>query len=281
MKLLFAAAFTLISSNTWAFPRAPFNALEMGPLKNLQTADYNFEGIVKLSNCSGSLVIFSGQPTSSKAWVMTNGHCIEKPGGFLSPGEVWVNRPMARTMKIFDSQMKLHPIKSTKIIYATMTNTDVAFYELSESYDSIEAKTGVRPLHLDANRPTQFDNIEIISGYWDRGWSCSIDSFIFKLKEASWTWTDSIRYTATCDTMGGTSGSPIIAKGERRVVGVNNTSNESGQQCTLNNPCEVSEDGTARAFKDVRYGQQTYNVYTCLAPDFTLDLTLPGCELPR
>jgi hypothetical protein len=162
-----------------------------------------------------------------------------------------------------------------------MTNTDVSFYELDKTYAQIYAATKVSPFTLDSLRPSLAQPIEIISGYWDRGYSCEIDNFVFKMKEGQWTWTDSIRYTSGCDTIGGTSGSPLIAKGEKRVIGINNTSNEDGQKCTVNNPCEVSASGDISAEKGIRYGQQTYNVYTCLTPDFKFDLTLAGCDLPK
>lgn len=284
MKALFVMALALISTATFAIPVAPFDALAVKNLKarDLSRAEaYDFEGIVKLSNCSGSLVMFSGMPFTAKAVVMTNGHCIQKPGGYLNPGEVWINRPIVRDMKLFDKSMKLFPIKTTKILYATMTNTDVAFYELDKSYAEIMTATKVRPFFLDSFRPSIAQPIEIISGYWDRGYSCEIDNFVFKIKEGQWTWNDSIRYTAGCDTIGGTSGSPLIAKGEKRVIGINNTSNESGEQCTLNNPCEVSANGDVNYQQGVRYGQQTFNVYTCLTPDFQFDLTRSTCDLPK
>ena len=284
MKTLFVLALALASSMTWAFPEAPFNALEKSHLKSLpsmEAAGYDFEGIVKLSNCSGSLVAFNGQSVHSKAIVMTNGHCISAPGGFLKPGEVWTNRSAPRKMKIFDSKMKLHNINATKILYATMTNTDMAYYELNETYNEILNRTKVRPFLLDTVRPLTGISIDIISGYWDRGYSCEIDGFVFAMKEDAWTFTDSVRYTKGCDTIGGTSGSPIIARGERLVVAINNTSNESGRRCTMNNPCEIDEAGQITVRKGVRYGQQTYQTYSCLTPDFRIDVNLPGCELPR
>ncbi|MCM2351302.1 MAG: serine protease [Bacteriovoracaceae bacterium] len=284
MKTLLVLVLALASTATWAFPVAPFNALEQKNLKSFHTLDargYDFEGIVKLSNCSGSLVAFNGQPLTSKAIVMTNGHCISVPGGFLKPGEVWSNRSAPRSMKLYDKNMKLHTIKATKILYATMTNTDVAFYELEESFNEIYARTAVRPFLLDSVRPLAGISIDIISGYWDRGYSCEIDGFVFAMREDAWTFKDSIRYTEGCDTIGGTSGSPIIARGERRVVAINNTSNESGRRCTMNNPCEVDEQGEVTVRKGVRYGQQTYNTYTCLTPDFKIELGRTGCELPR
>lgn len=282
MKALATIALTLISATAFALPRAPHDALKVNLKSNpVLSAEYDFEGIVKLSNCSGSIVQFAGQPDTAKAVVMTNGHCIQKPGGYLNPGEVWVNRPISRAMKVFDSKMKLFPINATKILYATMTNTDIAFYELAETYADIESRFNVRPFELDTNRPVVGTSLELISGYWDRGWTCDIDGFVFKIKEGAWTFTDSIRYTPSCDTMGGTSGSPLIARGTKTVIGINNTSNESGETCTLNNPCEVDEAGNVVATKGVRYGQQSYNVYTCLTPDFRFELSRRGCTLPK
>lgn len=281
MKALLALIFAVSATSAFAFPEAPFNALERSNLKSITSFDYDFEGIVKLSNCSGSLVAFNGQPLTAKAIVMTNGHCVQKPGGYLNPGEVWVDKTLSRAMKLYDRDFKLHNIQATKILYATMTNTDVAFYELTESFQEIYARTNVRPYLLDSVRPLQGISIDIISGYWDRGYSCEIDGFVFNIREGDWTFTDSIRYTKTCDTIGGTSGSPIILRGSRKVIAINNTSNESGGRCTLNNPCEVSEQGDVEVRKGTRYGQQTYNVYSCLTPSFAFNLNRQGCTLPR
>ncbi len=284
MKILISAVLALVSVNAFAFPQAPFDALthtNNKKMNSLEALNYDFEGIIKLSNCSGSLIAFNGQPLSSKAIVMTNGHCIQKPGGFLNPGEVWVNRPISRTMRVFDKNMKLTNVQATKILYATMTDTDVAFYELSETYSQIFEKANVRPFLLDTERPRAGTSIDIISGYWDRGYSCDIDAFVYKIREGAWTFTDSIRYTPECDTIGGTSGSPIIERGERKVIAINNTSNESGERCTLNNPCEVDEAGGVIVRQGIRYGQQTFNVYSCLTPAFQIDLSVNGCMLPK
>jgi V8-like Glu-specific endopeptidase len=93
--------------------------------------------------------------------------------------------------------------------------------------------------------------------------------------------TDSIRYTDECATVGGTSGSPIIARGTRSVIAINNTANENGKSCAVNNPCEITQDGKVTVLKDKKYGQQTYNIYSCLRPDFNIDLSIAGCVLPK
>lgn len=273
-------------SSAFAFPEAPVNDLAFRPSdssKSIVNQDYGFEGIVKLSNCSGSLIQFEGQRDDSKAIVLTNGHCVPKGffGGMLQPGEIISNKKVSRDMKIFKDKNTLLPISAVKVIYATMTNTDIALYELSETYLQIKARTNVRPFLLASERPLEATPIEIVSGYWERGYSCGIDVFVDTLKEAGWIFKDSIRYTSGCDTVGGTSGSPIIAEGTREVIAINNTANESGQKCTLNNPCEVNQGGTISAVKGFRYGQQTYQIYTCLNETLKFELGLEGCELQK
>ncbi len=275
-----------VSVNAFAFPEAPVNDLNFRPsliFKNLQTDTYDFEGIVKLNNCSGSLIKLEGQSNDAMAIVMTNGHCVPRGlfGGFLKPGEVWSNKAVNRRMKIFKDAETLFNITATKIIYATMTDTDMALYELDETYNEIMKRTGVTALSLSSQRPVAGTNIEIISGYWERGYSCAIDGFVYSLLEADWTFTDSIRYTKGCDTIGGTSGSPIIATATREVIAINNTSNVSGERCTMNNPCEVDSAGNYFVQKGLRYGQQTYDVYSCLTAQKELSLEVPGCNLPK
>lgn len=285
MKLI-ALLFSLtVATSAYAIPKAPFDALKaIRPIQfDANQTNYDFEGIVKLSNCSGSLIKFSGQPMTSKALVLTNGHCFSNGpfGGMLKPGEVVINSASKRAMKIYDKQMKLFPITASKVIYAAMTGTDVTIYELTQTYEDILKKYKIASFDLDTVRPTLGTDIEIVSGYWDRGYSCAIDAFIFTLKEGDWSFKDSIRYTDGCDTIGGTSGSPIIAKGTRSVIAINNTANEDGKKCAVNNPCEVSEDGKITVLKDKKYGQQTYNFYSCLTPDFSIDLTKAGCTLAK
>ncbi|MCB0421467.1 MAG: trypsin-like peptidase domain-containing protein [Bdellovibrionales bacterium] len=265
-----------------AFPVAPFDALnEEHPLpESLFFAPYDFEGIVKLSNCSGALVRYAGQPDSAKALVLTNGHCV-KSYGFLQPGEVWVNRPSQRRMKVANSERNFISIQATKVLFATMTTTDAALYELKESFQELESK-GIRALYIDSNRPQLGQEIEIISGYWERGYACHIDGFVFELRESSWSFFDSIRYSPQgCEVIGGTSGSPILEKHSRSIIGVNNTGNQDGSRCQMNNPCEVDREGRVTVQKGINYGQQTYLFYECLTVDFKLDLNIPGCQLPQ
>ncbi|MDA8791920.1 serine protease [Bacteriovoracaceae bacterium] len=284
MKLFILSLLSLSFATAYSLPTAPFNALEydvsaMKTFNANEKFNYDFEGIVKLSNCSGAVIIFSGQPKTSNAYVLTNGHCLG--GGFLKPNEARKNVKSNRKMKVADKDMKFFNITAQSLMYATMTGTDAALYELKETYEDLE-KMGIRAFEMMPSRSTVGTKMDVVSGYWERGYRCSIDNFIFKLKEAKWSWNDSIRYSKPgCETIGGTSGSPIIETGTRKVIGVNNTSNERGRKCTLNNPCEVDSAGKVTVMKKYSYGQQVHQFYGCLTADFKIDTAVKGCVLTK
>lgn len=267
-----------ISNQAVAFPLPQYQMSQV-ELPSTFTNDYDFEGIVALSNCSGSLVRFKQSLSTDKAWILTNGHCHE---GFVRPGLAIYKKPSSRYFTLLNSKAQaMGRVYASELTYATMTGTDMALYRLRESYDEIRAQFAVNPLTIEPGAPQLSEEIEIISGYWKRGFTCSIENFIFELREDKWTFADSIRYSRPgCETIGGTSGAPILKKGTRTVVGVNNTGNESGWKCTMNNPCEVDQYGQITFVKGYSYGQQTYWIYSCLNFERDIDLNLVGCQLP-
>lgn len=281
MFKLLALALAMTMSSAFALPVGPTRALEKMNLKSFNN-QYDFEGIVKLSNCSGALIKFDGAPETNKAVIMTNGHCADLPGGvFIAPGEVLANKKVRRTVAIFDRNFKLHRVTTTQFLFATMTDTDVAIYELELTYKQIKDQFDIDPFSLSSKHPKTNTEMMIVSGYWDRGWDCKIEAFIPTVKEDAYVWVDSIRYDDKCDTTHGTSGSPIIERNTRTVIGINNTGNDDGERCTMNNPCEVSTDGTITVRQGISYGQQTYTMYSCLNSKFAFDFKKPGCKLPK
>lgn len=239
------AFMTLIAGQTaQAFPLTstkPILASHISPL--FTAAQYDFEGIVALSNCSGSVIRLETSKDNDKAMVLTNGHCLEL--GMPRPGQVHVNRPSNRTFRLLNKNAQgVATLTATKIMYSAMTKTDMTIYQLAETYADIKAATGLNPLTLSSRPPQIGENIEVLSGYWKRGYSCAVEAIIPKLQEGNWVCEESIRYSRPgCEVIGGTSGSPIVLAGSRTVVGVNNTGNEDGSMCTMNNPCEISETG--------------------------------------
>ncbi len=233
-----------------------------------------------LSNCSGSVVRLPGSAAGDPALVLTNGHCLET--GMPAAGQVIVNQASSRTFTLLSASAgRLATLRATKVVYSTMTDTDVTLYQLNTTYASITSRYGIAPLTIAASHPVQGAPIKVVSGYWKKIYSCSVDGFAYRLKEGEWTWKDSVRYTSSCDTIGGTSGSPVISTATGEVVAVNNTGNESGETCTVNNPCEVDQNGVVTVRQGINYAEETYGIPACFAPGNRLDLTLAGCTLPR
>ncbi|MGW3041802.1 trypsin-like serine peptidase [Kitasatospora sp. NPDC001159] len=263
---------------TGAVPAQAVGAVTTRAARPLDAVD--FSGTVALSNCSGSLVRMPGSTGSDPGLVLTNGHCLET--GMPGPGQVIVDQPSSRTFTLLDgSAGEVATLTATKVVYSAMTDTDVTIYQLDSSYDSIQAQTGIAPLTVSADHPVQGADIRVVSGYWKQIYSCSIDGFAYRLKEADWTMKDSVRYTSDCNVIGGTSGSPVVDANTGQVVAVNNTINENGESCTLDNPCEVDQSGAVTVHQGIGYAQETYIIPSCFAAGNRLDLTLPGCTLAR
>ncbi|MFI9271143.1 trypsin-like serine peptidase [Kitasatospora sp. NPDC052896] len=242
-------------------------------------ATVSFAGTVALSDCSGSVVRMPDSVATDPALVLTNGHCLET--GMPDPGQVITDQPSSRSFTLLSaSGGRLGTLRASKVVYATMTNTDVTLYQLTSSYAAIQQRYGISPLTISPDHPTVGEPIEVVSGYWRTTYSCGIDGFVYQLHEANWVWDDSVRYTSTCDTVAGTSGSPVIDTNTGLLVAVNNTGNEDGESCTLDNPCEVDQDGNVTVHRGTNYAEETYLLPACFAPGNQLDLTLPGCTLP-
>ncbi|GAA5704718.1 hypothetical protein AQJ43_02430 [Streptomyces avermitilis] len=240
----------------------------------------NFAGTVSLSNCSGSVIRFPNSADTAPALVLSNGHCLET--GFPEPGEVIVNQASSRTFGLLNSAAtRVATLRANKVVYSTMTDTDVSIYQLTTTYAAIKSAYGISALTVQDTHPTAGTAITVASGYWKRLYSCNVDGFAYRLKEGDWTWKDSLRYTSACQTIGGTSGSPVIDNATGKVVAVNNTGNEDGETCTENNPCEVDASGNVTVREGINYAQETYQIPACFTTANVLNLSASGCTLPK
>ncbi|MCY0925502.1 serine protease [Streptomyces sp. H27-H1] len=275
-KPLAGAAFALLLTGAAASP-----AVAQAPRDTVaQAVAVNFAGTVALSNCSGSVVRVPNSLPSDPALVLSNGHCLES--GMPAAGQVVKDKASSRSFSLLNaSGSKVATLRASKISYATMTDTDISIYQLTKTYAQISSQYGINALTLNDAHPVQGTAIKVVSGYWKRTYSCNVDGFAYRLKEGEWTWKDSLRYTSSCNTIGGTSGSPVIDTTTGKVVAVNNTGNEDGESCTMNNPCEVNESGAVTVRQGINYAQQTYIIVPCVGPGNTIDLTRPGCTLPK
>ncbi|MGI5402596.1 trypsin-like serine peptidase [Streptomyces sp. CA-135486] len=279
LALLGAGAAPAVAVTT-ADAASAATSTEPGAKPRVDLKAVDFAGTVALSNCSGSLVRTPASEPDDPALVLSNGHCIES--GFPAAGEVVVDQPSTRSFSLLNSAgSRVATLRASKIAYATMTDTDISLYQLTRTYAQIQSSYGIKALELNAAHPVQGTAIKVVSGYWKRIYSCNIDGFAYLLKEGEWTWKDSVRYTSSCNTIGGTSGSPVVDNATGKVVAVNNTGNEDGGRCTDNNPCEVDESGKVTVRQGINYAQETYVIVPCVGLDNKIDLGRAGCTLPK
>jgi len=245
-----------------------------------QLAAASLNATIALNNCSASLVRYPTSLGSDRALMLTNGHCYE--GGMPGAGVVLQNRSSTRSGTLINSAgTSVGTVRADQLLYATMTNTDVALYRLNTTFAAIQSSFGVTALTMSNTHPVDGSSIFIPSGFFKQIWNCSINGFVGTLREDVWTWHDSVRYNTGCSPIHGTSGSPIVDLTSGQQVGINNTGNDNGELCTLNNPCEVAPDGTTHAVQGQSYGQETYWFTTCLNASNTIDLTISGCLLTK
>ncbi len=241
-----------------------------------------YDGIVALSGCSGALVRFIMSKPGDAAMVMTNGHCYE--GGFIAPGVALREQASSRGFDVLrpsDGQT-IGKLSASRILYATMTGTDVTLYQLSSTFADISSRYSVNALTISDRHPVVGAPIRIISGFWRRSFSCTIRYFVNELDEGQWVWRDSIRFTDPgCETFPGTSGAPIVHRTTGEIIGINNTGNERGERCSNSNPCEVDAAGNVTYEKGASYGQETYILYACLNEAGKFDFSKPDCTLQK
>ncbi|CAM5308664.1 serine protease [Streptomyces avidinii] len=274
-KPLAAAAFALLLTGAAAAP-----AVAQSTREATQAVAVTYAGTVALSNCSGSVVRVPNSLPTDPALVLSNGHCLES--GMPAAGQVVKDKASSRSFSLLNaSGSKVATLRASKISYATMTDTDISIYQLTKTYAQISSQYGISALTLNDAHPVQGTAIKVVSGYWKRTYSCNADGFSYRLKEGEWTWKDSLRYTSACNTIGGTSGSPVIDTVTGKVVAVNNTGNEDGGRCTMNNPCEVDQSGVVTVRQGINYAQQTYIIVPCVGPGNKIDLNRAGCTLPK
>lgn len=264
-----------------AVPVVPLSASEQAarttvPVPRADEADFN--GTVEVNGCSGSVVRMPNSRDEDRALILTNGHCYER--AWPVPGEVLVNRPSHRLFNLLDSSgdiaVQLH---ASKALYVTLTGTDIALYQVNTTYRALKQEHGVTPLTISDRRPVRGTSVRVVSASWKQEFNCRIDQLAYRVLESGNVTEDVLRYAPECGTGSGTSGSPVLAGGE--VVGINNTSNHDGGQCTLDNPCEMARNGTISIHKGIGYATETYWLATCITSGNHLSLNRPGCLLPR
>ncbi|MFI6697681.1 trypsin-like serine protease [Streptomyces sp. NPDC050509] len=238
----------------------------------------NVEGAVELNGCVGSVVRTPASRPKDPALMLTNGHCVQEQ--WAAPGAALVDRPADREVPVADRQgYPRATARANRLVYATMTGTDIALYRLDKTYAQLQAK-GAKVFRLTSTPVRAGDPLTM--AYTSLRLNCTAEAVVPHLREGGYQQDDSIRYATgeDCAPWSGTSGSALLAPDGTTVVGIHNTHNDAGEQCTDNNPCEVGPDGAVTSVQGRGYGQQVHMIADCLTEGSKLNLSGKGCTLP-
>jgi hypothetical protein len=247
--------------------------------------------------CSGALVTFKGRPNAARALVLSAGHCANRGSvqvplrqtsiAMLDMGEALYRAEYRRTLTLEtgNSEEPRTCAEADQVVYATLTGADVMLLRLTETYEHIERRAGVKPLIV--SEDTAFPEglaVRVPSAFRQIDRACQVDVTVEKVKESRWTWGPLLRLRMDADTCiapRGASGAPIIRTDTSEVIGLFGTSGDTtGAPCEFNNPCEVKSDGSAvAAAKNQNYVHFVHQFYSCLDTAREIDLDIPGCSL--
>jgi trypsin-like peptidase len=242
--------------------------------------------------CSGAFVTLEGRSKSARGLILTSGHCIGRGGARIrgvvqpGPGEVFLHVAQRRgfSLETGNAAAPRACAGADELMYATVTDVDVAIYRLAETYEEVERRTGARPLTVatDASMPAGA-RVRLPTAWHQRNYPCATDGTVPWLREGPWTWKQVLRLTKDCDAPGGSSGSPIVREDTGQVVAVFGTGyDDDGPPCSAMNPCEVDEKGAVSVpYKGRPYAHFVHWLHTCFDVRGDLDLTAAGCPLPR
>jgi hypothetical protein len=257
------------------------------------------KGTVSMSGkfvCSASLVTLKGRSNSAPALVLSAGHCSDR-GSIQIPlrdktlaapdaGEVLyrLNDKRPLTLETGNSAAPRTCIETEEIVYGTLTGSDILLLRLTETYDQIEARTGVRPFLISNDVSIRSGTpVRSPSSLFQDDRECAVEQTVEGLKEGRWLWGPVMRLTMSCDIPHGLSGAPLLRMNSDEVIGVMGTASDGdASPCEFNNPCEMKAGATPEPTqRGQAYAHFVHQFYSCLDADRNVDLDVPGCELPR
>lgn len=263
-----------------------------------QTAP-RFNGLVRFDKiCSTSIIRFHQSLKTDKALMLANAHCIrihpelfpdhlksaaqtvddQKVGAFLVNFDIKNNWVYDVELVNYKKNIT-YKTKAKHVLYATHTLTDLALFELSETFAELETK-GILSLTL-SERPAKVnEKIVIVSALFDHQFVCSVDGIVPVILTNRTYFRNAVRYSKECAVYKGTSGSPVISLKTGEVVAINSFRNEpSDKNCIDAGICEV--DGADVHVGKIKsgYGMEVHQIYSCLDENRKINLNKPGCKL--
>lgn len=229
--------------------------------------------------CSGSLIRLN-RNADQNVVLLTNGRCAKRH--FINPGDAVINSPYDRgDILVYLGDSEPEKIAVTRLLYATMSDTDIALIELEATYAELEDRGAQVYSVSDSDADSKVGTtVLVVSGYTKQKQHCTIEKNIPLLLEDVWSTRNQVSFDANCVIEGGWAGSPMIDPTTQKIVGMVNASNTQGGICTLDNPCEIEGKSEKMAFRGRTYGQKISRLSDCVTTDGEIDLNLKGCALP-
>lgn len=261
-------------------------------LKNAHGAAQAVAGVGRFQGemtCSAFLWKPDGALPESKAWALTNGHCVMPYSDRSSSYDVWVKRPASAGWNIkfhyfVDTPAAQKSVAVASIIYASMKASDLAVLELNATWSELE-REGLLPLPQASKAAEPGHAIRTVgipqgsfpvAEQFLREARC-IEEKTVSVVEWYWTWFDAHR-NSCADIREGSSGSPVL-NAEGQVYAVLNTTSATGisDSCYLGNPCELERPGAVMV-ANKNYAAAIVSLQGCF-PNQTLTFG-SDCPLP-
>ena len=290
------AAATVAATSAPAQLRVPdYGAVDGGPSVLLSNGDGDnaYNGVVRYqgrATCTGVFIATArsdDEGARAPAYVVSNGHCADFPGS----NQVIIDAAVSNHRVVFDyfadtiGRQRVVPVR--RVLFATMKAIDIAVLELDARFGDLVAE-GFQPWRLSRPRIAARDPVVVVgapqmsspNSSYLRLAACRVEGVAAVVLEFSWHWFDAERNACT-DVLPGSSGSPVIAKGTGRVVGIVNTTTAYAppySDCFLDDPCEAAGGKTASR-TDTNYASPVTALVGCFDTDGVFDMSRPDCGL--
>ena len=258
-----------------------------------QSSDLYANVQINATGCAGVVFKMPNMTDDQKALVLTNGHCIgygsysvEPYPNFPDNKEVFINfnTPFFETVTVYSDNLEWDELfYYQKILFATMTDTDLAIIELETTYKTLKEKN-----YTVYSIAREFPRLGTIMEFYTYSYNkidiCKVDKIIPTLKEGVWTWNDSIRMKANeeCRFIPGQSGTAGIEPSSGLVYGLANTGYEGGTPCSFGNPCEIHKEIISTGERHQSYGVSVAPLYDCYDEDQAVfNFNPESCSLNR
>lgn len=276
MKLLLSSLL-LMSTTVFARPT------KIDLYKNVGVKPATAEELYNLAStrgCSAGYVDI-GRSLNDRAVILTNGHCTD---GSLVANQAWFSLPVSKTFSIFLQSGKKLDVIAIRLLYATLMDTDIAFYELRETNAELQSK-GLVPFAFYKGEAPVGSQIRVTSGYWKETQECTLERKVHKLLEGFGSdtskpsiATDAFAMSKDCNIRGGYSGTPVIDTATNTVIAIAFTGSDGNSACAEASPCEEDEQGRRVYRKGVSYAARVNQVEGCIE-NGNFNLALPTCTL--